>query len=70
MWTRFFPAVAKIRELLNQGAIGTVHHVNAAFGVAFAQQNDRIWKKELGGGGLLDIGRRKQSNTIVLKCFY
>ncbi|KAG7386809.1 hypothetical protein PHYPSEUDO_015206 [Phytophthora pseudosyringae] len=56
MWARFFPAVRHVRQLIGDGAIGDVHHVHSAFGVAFKADNDRIWKKELGGGGLLDIG--------------
>ncbi|KAG1700989.1 hypothetical protein DVH05_011234 [Phytophthora capsici] len=56
MWARFFPAVRYVRQLIHEGVVGDVHHVHSAFGVAFKADNDRIWKKELGGGGLLDIG--------------
>ncbi|POM58467.1 Trans-1,2-dihydrobenzene-1,2-diol dehydrogenase [Phytophthora palmivora] len=56
MWARFFPAIRFVRQLIDQGGIGDVHHVHSAFGVPFKGDNDRIWKKELGGGGLLDIG--------------
>ncbi|GMF50871.1 unnamed protein product [Phytophthora fragariaefolia] len=56
MWARFFPAIRFVRRLIDDGEIGDVHHVYSAFGVPFKADNDRIWKKELGGGGLLDIG--------------
>lgn len=56
MWTRFFPAIRFVRQLIDDGAIGDAHHVHSVFGVPFKADNDRIWKKELGGGGLLDIG--------------
>ncbi|KAL8021960.1 putative tetrahydrofolate dehydrogenase/cyclohydrolase, oxidoreductase [Plasmopara halstedii] len=56
MWTRFFPAIRYVRQLLNNKEIGDVHHVHAAFGVPFGKDNARIWHNELGGGGLLDIG--------------
>eukprot|EP00644_Phytophthora_capsici_P012009 jgi/Phyca11/526715/estExt2_fgenesh1_pm.C_PHYCAscaffold_120066 len=56
MWTRFFPAIRHVRQLLADKEIGDVHHVHAAFGVQFDTDNARMWHNELGGGGLLDIG--------------
>ncbi|KAF0689479.1 Aste57867_19086 [Aphanomyces stellatus] len=56
MWTRFFPAVRHARDLLAAGTIGDVHGVHADMGFAFPKDAERIWKRELGGGGLLDIG--------------
>jgi dihydrodiol dehydrogenase / D-xylose 1-dehydrogenase (NADP) len=56
MWTRFFPAVRHVRSLMDQGAIGEVQNVNADIGYVFDKDNDRAWKRSLGGGGLLDIG--------------
>ncbi|ETW02600.1 hypothetical protein H310_06070 [Aphanomyces invadans] len=56
MWTRFFPAIQHVRSLLADGVIGYVHAVHADMGFAFPSSADRIWKRDLGGGGLLDIG--------------
>jgi len=56
MWTRFFPCVRRVRELIKDGAIGNVHFVDGAIGWAFDKNNARAWKRELGGGSLLDIG--------------
>ena len=56
MWTRFQPAVVKLRELLADGAIGEVRAVQADLG---AQQNadpeDRFFNPALGGGALFDL---------------
>jgi dihydrodiol dehydrogenase / D-xylose 1-dehydrogenase (NADP) len=56
MWTRFFPAVRHVRALLEQSAIGEVQNVNADMGFVFDKDNDRVWKRSMGGGALLDIG--------------
>lgn len=57
MWTRFLPAVAKVRELIGQGAIGEVRMLQADFGFPFEWDADsRAFDINLGGGALLDIG--------------
>nr|XP_034992960.1 trans-1,2-dihydrobenzene-1,2-diol dehydrogenase-like isoform X2 [Zootoca vivipara] len=55
LWTRFFPASEKIRFLLSQGSIGDVMVLHAEFGSP-QLSIPRCVEKELGGGGLLDIG--------------
>eukprot|EP01052_Picozoa_sp_SAG31_P002679 SAG31_NODE_96_length_25743_cov_56.175948_9_plen_72_part_00 len=35
LWTRFFPCVAKARELIQEGAIGEVLQVHGDFGFRF-----------------------------------
>jgi predicted dehydrogenase len=57
MWTRFLPAITRVREIIEAGEIGDVQMVNANF--CFRADYDpesRLFKPELGGGGLLDIG--------------
>ncbi|TCK19871.1 Gfo/Idh/MocA family protein [Pseudonocardia endophytica] len=57
MWTRFFPAVVRMRELVDSGAIGEVRSVQADLGVRnTAGPDDRFWSPELGGGALFDLG--------------
>ena len=60
MWTRFFPAYRKARELVTSGAIGDVVHYYADFGVKMPGPDEfrgaRLWDNRLGGGALLDIG--------------
>lgn len=57
MWTFFFPAMAKVRKLISSGAIGEVRLLqsNFCFRAAFNPEG-RLFKPELGGGALLDVG--------------
>jgi dihydrodiol dehydrogenase / D-xylose 1-dehydrogenase (NADP) len=66
VWTFFFPAFKKIQELIASGAIGEVNFVQVDFGVFFPPSFDRIWKNELAGGALLDIGIYSVSITTML----
>ncbi|KAL8176817.1 UNVERIFIED_CONTAM: hypothetical protein K2H54_038989 [Gekko kuhli] len=54
-WSRFFPVSEKLRFLLRQRTIGNVVMVHADFGFPLIAV-PRTTEKELGGGGLLDIG--------------
>jgi predicted dehydrogenase len=57
MWTHFFPAFERARALIDGGAIGELHTVKADFGFKNAfDPESRYFKKELGGGSLLDLG--------------
>jgi predicted dehydrogenase len=57
MWTRFLPAVVRLRELVADGAIGEVRSVQADLGVRRAfDPADRMFAPELGGGAMLDLG--------------
>jgi dihydrodiol dehydrogenase / D-xylose 1-dehydrogenase (NADP) len=51
---RFLPAYVKLREELEKKSIGDVYSVNVLFGEVITA--DRVFKKELGGGSILDIG--------------
>jgi predicted dehydrogenase len=57
MWTRFRPAMVKVREVLASGVIGDVQLVTANIGWK-SQFNPefRLYAPELGGGALLDGG--------------
>src|SRR5215211_3448226 len=55
MWTRFNPAVVRIRELIAEGVIGDVRSVTADFAVPFAYDPaHHLFDPALGGGALLD----------------
>ncbi len=57
MWTRYLPAIRKVRSWIDGGAIGDVKMLNVAFG--FNAPWDPEWcmlNKELGGGAVLDAG--------------
>lgn len=57
MWTRFNPLVKRVRDLVADGAIGTVRSVHADFGEPFPHDPaHRSWDPAAGGGSLLDLG--------------
>ena len=57
MWTRFLPAVVKIRELLAAGEIGEARMLTTDFGFrAKFDAASRLFDPALGGGTLLDLG--------------
>jgi len=56
VWTLFFPAFLKARELIAAGEIGQVHFGRSDFGIDFPRSIPRIWDPNLAGGSLLDIG--------------
>jgi predicted dehydrogenase len=57
MWSRFFPAMVRLREMVNGGAIGEVRMVQSDFGFrAGVNPEGRLFKPALGGGALLDVG--------------
>jgi predicted dehydrogenase len=57
MWTRFQPAIVRLRELVADGAIGEVRSVQADLGVQKEYEpTDRLFDLALGGGALLDLG--------------
>lgn len=54
---RFHPQTAKLVELVESGAIGTVQHIEASFAFAADLPADhRLMNPELAGGGILDVG--------------
>jgi predicted dehydrogenase len=57
MWTRYLPAVVKLRQMVQQGAVGEVRMVaiDLGFRAEFNPQG-RLFNKNLAGGALLDVG--------------
>ncbi len=57
MWTRFFPAMKKVREWLDEGRIGKVQFVTADFGYYEEEDPSKIiFDPNTAGGSLLDVG--------------
>jgi len=57
MWTRFIPAVVKLRDLLKSAVIGEVRMFEASFGFrAPVDEAHRLLNPKLAGGALLDVG--------------
>lgn len=57
VWTRFFPLIGTIQELIHGDVIGEVRAVNVSFSFrAPANPQSRLLNPALAGGGLLDVG--------------
>ena len=66
-WSRFFPLMARVRELVADGAIGEVRMVQADFGFrAGVNPEGRLFNPALGGGALLDVGSYTVSFASML----
>ena len=55
IWTRYQPAVQIIRQLINDGRIGTPRLITATLGYSMGNK-PRIMRPDLCGGALLDLG--------------
>jgi predicted dehydrogenase len=57
LWTFFLPHFAYVLELVKSEKFGKIQSLEADFGFHRSYNTDsRLFKKELGGGSLLDIG--------------
>lgn len=57
MWTRFFPLMTRLRELLAEGEIGELKMVRADLShIVPYDPSNRFFEPQLGGGALLDLG--------------
>lgn len=57
MWSRFIPALIKVKETIDAGVIGDVKFMHADFGfIAPDNLAMRTYNKSLGGGAQLDVG--------------
>jgi predicted dehydrogenase len=58
VWTRYFPIMIKLRELLAEKAIGDVMLVQSDFGYRTGSINpeSRTYSPDFAGGALLDVG--------------
>ncbi len=57
MWTRFLPAIVRVREILTKGHLGEIRMLSAGFGFkAVFDPSHRLFNPSLGGGALLDVG--------------
>ncbi len=67
MWSRFFPAAQSLKALIDSGVLGDIRRITADFAFrAPLNYEDRLFKRELGGGSLLDVG----VYPLSLICFY
>ena len=57
MWTRFFPIMTRLREIVAAGTIGEIKLLQADFGYySDFDAASRVYDPNLGGGALLDVG--------------
>ncbi len=58
LWSRFNPALLKMKSVLDSGTIGEVKYIQAdfAFNAMDRPLDSRVWNPDLAGGSLLDIG--------------
>ncbi len=57
MWMRFSPLMAPVDALLQRGIIGDLRMINVQLGLSFVPDPaHRVFRPELGGGALLDLG--------------
>jgi predicted dehydrogenase len=67
MWTRFMPALAEVRRIVDSGEIGKVAQVVADLGFkADVGPEHRVFNPVLGGGALLDLGIYPLSIAVAL----
>jgi len=57
MWTRFHPTISTVRRMVREGAVGPVRTATIDITtVRPTDPEDRLFKRELAGGTLLDLG--------------
>lgn len=57
MWTRYIPAIVRLREWIRDGLIGEPRMVQAGLNVDLPYDpQHRVYNPELGGGAMLDVG--------------
>ena len=53
---RFHPQTARVLELVAEGAIGEISHIDASFSFDTGGRNGRLFDEDTAGGGILDVG--------------
>jgi len=56
IWSRFFPSYQYVRKQIENGVLGEILSVEAELGLGFLDKVERLQKKDLGGGTILDLG--------------
>ena len=67
MWTRLLPATLKLQEILKNGDVGKILSTSSKFEVGIGHgRKSRVFKKEVGGGAIFDIGIYPTTYTHML----
>lgn len=58
MWTRFIPAIRKVKDIITNGTLGELKYINAdfCFNASNRDHLSRVFNMDLAGGALLDVG--------------
>ena len=56
LWTRFLPAIQKVKQMADSGVIGDVLEVSADFCYYQDDRTHHVYKPQYAGGSLLDVG--------------
>ncbi|CAH1734489.1 unnamed protein product [Chironomus riparius] len=57
IWSRFFPSYQYLKKRIDDGDLGEIKEVDVSFGFDWTGEgSDRVTKKALGGGTVLDLG--------------
>ena len=56
MWTRFLPAIQEAQAVVARGEIGKILGLEADFCYGYIGDDRKIYKNEMAGGALLDVG--------------
>jgi predicted dehydrogenase len=63
---RFHPAVARLQQLLTEGAIGDLKVIRASFGFRLLRPDDIRWSAGMAGGALMDVGAYCVNNARMV----
>jgi D-xylose 1-dehydrogenase (NADP+, D-xylono-1,5-lactone-forming) len=63
---RFHPAVARLQQLLTEGAIGDLKVIRASFGFRLLRPADIRWSAGMAGGALMDVGSYCVNNARMI----
>src|SRR5699024_12790716 len=55
IWSRFMPLQLKLKQMLDEGVIGTPRLIQSNHG-ALLEDKERMYRPDLAGGALLDLG--------------
>ncbi|HVB13511.1 MAG TPA: Gfo/Idh/MocA family oxidoreductase [Candidatus Dormibacteraeota bacterium] len=53
---RYHPRWQQVRQLISDGAVGNLRHLQGSFTFSLGPRPDIRWDRELGGGALYDVG--------------
>ena len=67
MWTRLLPATETLQDILANDNVGKIISTDSKFEVGIGHtKNSRVFKKEVGGGAIFDIGIYPTTYTHML----